>query len=146
MNKHSQYALRTFACELPAPDSPDYDEIPTPFGYARSMVDHNNGENGAALGLCTGYHQAPDHTWWDLAWVYDTTGQSGDGGDVVMCWWQQTSCPGCEGHGEYPIHDNSTDGVIGYGRCEMKHPEPPPPPVSLVKAHYCDDPYHCSPF
>lgn len=173
MNKNSQYALRTFACELPAPASPD-DDAPTPFIFAKMTVDWNNEQNGTTFGLCTGYHQAPDHTWWDIAWVYDTTGITGDGGDVVMCWWQETSCPGCEGHGDYPIFDNR-DGVIGHGRCEMTHPTcgkceacrwtakhgpydeatgklshpactGPPPPVSLVKVHYCDDPNHCCPF
>lgn len=172
MNKRSQCMLRTFASELPRPDSPD-DDNPNPFLLASSMVGWNNERNGSALDLWTGYHQAPDHTWWDIAWVYDTRDQTGDGGDVVMCWWQQTSCPSCEGYGEYPVFDNR-DAVIGYRKCPENHPtcgkcdacrwvaehgavdevtgklsQPactgPPPPDSLVKPHNCNG-LCCPPF
>lgn len=182
MNKRSQYALRAFACELPVSESPEHDGR-DPIDFARLMVKWNNEQNGTALDLWTGYHQAPDHTWWDLAWVYDTgpeprlcrhcsdpldskdpsidliTGESfcganphfnrhetEHGGDVVGLWWQETSCPDCQGDRWIDIFDNSMDGVIGSRKCERDHPEPPPPPVNLVKTHYCDDPFHCCPF
>lgn len=182
MNKSSRDMLRDFATELPAPDNP-YDDGAGPIEMARMMVTHNNSENGSALSAWSTCHQAPDHTWWSVAWVYDTgsgahhcaycsdeltedrppvstaTGEAfcgatpdGDrhvpeyGGDVVACWWQKTSCPACDGERVITIYDNSTDAPVGWRNCDYDHPAPPPPPVSLVKAHYCDDFNHCPPF
>lgn len=182
MNKRSQAMLRDFAHEVPASDERDHDGF-APVGLARLMVDHNNAENGSTLDLWSTYIQAPDHTWWSIAWVYDTgpaprlcrhcsdpldskdpsvdlvTGESfcganphfnrhetEHGGDVTMCWWQRTSCPSCEGYGYVELFHPSTDALIGSRDCPETHPAPPPPPVSLVKAHYCDDPNHCCPF
>lgn len=146
MNKRSQAMLRDFAPELPAPGNPYDDDSAGPFGMARAMVTHNNENNGAALDYCTDFRQGPDHRWVEIAWVYDTTGMTGDGGDVVMCWWQQDVCPSCQGYGYIELFHPSTDALIGSRDCPETHPGPPPTPVNLVKAHYCDDPYHCSPF
>lgn len=133
MNKRSQSALRDFASELPRPDNP-HDDSPGPFEMARLMVNHNNDVNGAELDLWTAWHQAPDHRWYDLAWVFEP------GGDVIMCWWQQTLCPECNGEGSVTFYDNSTDGITGGRACEQKHPDPPPslpvpPQAGTVPGH-----------
>jgi hypothetical protein len=124
--------LRTFAHELLRSGAPDGGEVPEPVTYARSMVEWNNAENGNALDYTTQCRQGPDGTWWDIAIVYDTRGMTAPGGDVVMCWWQWTECPSCDGHGWIDIFHPSTDGLIGHRPCPERHRAPDPVPVKAT--------------
>lgn len=128
MNTRSQDTLRTFASELPRPDNPYDDDSPGPFEMAVAMVDHNNAKHEIVeLDFAHEWRQAPDHRWYEIAWVFRIV--NGPGGDVIMCWWQQVLCPECNGELSVTFYDNSTDGAIGGRACEQKHPDPPPPSV-----------------
>lgn len=151
MNKRSQRILRTHATQLPAIDVPY--EHPEPFTMARLLAEHNNDQYGTKLDFTGWWYQGPDHRWWEVAWTYDTRDMTEPGGDVVMCWWQETSCPSCMGERSIPIHDNR-DGVISHHPCPETHPEPPPAPEPEPAAHLsgCDGtcdygyPDGCPPF
>lgn len=131
MNTRSQDTLRTHAHELPPPESPREETLPDPVGLARLMVDHNNTENGSSLSLWSTCHQAPDRMWWSVAWVYDTTGITGDGGDVIMCWWQSVPCPSCHGEMWVEVYDNR-DAPVGGRMCPEEHPPSLPVPLQVV--------------
>jgi hypothetical protein len=126
--------LRRHSCERPLPAA---GSLAGPFDWAKRLAARSGGTLTARWDLI----QAPDHRWWDIAWLVDSRGH------VVMCWWQYEVCPSCDGMGWINLYHASTDAVIGSVGCDRTHPAPPPKPVSLVKPHQCTgDPLCCPPF